>query len=147
MKQVMQVIDQNSSPGDGIIHQGVIDNWGIETFFISLRYNQRKFKDYLWRSEKLPFYFGRPFMPQDAIMTDLDKCTHHQRLWVLTINFGRSTDEQGLPICPEKNELYLKISSVTPDQLWSELKQRGFLLKTLEKYDRLLLCQFVKSEG
>ena len=146
-RQAVHHIQESAGAEDVILHIA-IHNYGLETFFVSTRYNRGAYREYIWRSLPLPFYFGRQTLPEGSKIDRVDVIADAPRIWVVSQGSDSlisSLDKQ-LPRFLEKRELFLRKYKLTLDELWEGLGERGYSLESTVRFDEIILYEFIKSE-
>jgi hypothetical protein len=144
-KQMCERLKTFASPDDVIIHYGE-DNQGLEPYFVALRYNQGRFREFLWRKEPLPFYFGQQIFREENRLTDLSRINGEERVWVVYLHYRSRFNYQGLPLSlpaklpPDSGQLY-----ANANELWSQLSASGFHPVHREWFRNILLVEFTKK--
>jgi len=123
-RSAFKLIDNNADSSDVIIHQCVID-LGLETYFVSERYNQGKYREYLWRKEKLPSFFGEQYLNQENKIQSLNKIAGVQRIWVMSVSFRIFNSESLLPEFPAQ-QMFGYGDELRVSDLWKNLKSAGY---------------------
>jgi len=142
MRDVVKVMDKKCRTGGVIIHQGEVFH-GIQTYFVSKRYNGDKYREFIWRKRKIPLHRGIQYLPPENQINDLERIRGEERIWVVCRKVGRDYNEDGLPtFIPDDME-----PGNPSKDIWEELKKYDFVLKYVDRFDKLILCEFVKSEG
>ena len=145
VKNILEELDKHADPGETIIHQGVITD-GAGVYFTSLRYNQGIYDEYLWRDLELPFYYGMQLSESVRKVKNLSSFTDENRIWIISLKFGNDLNEDGLFIKTIKRYDPNNRSAVESEDLWSELKEGGFTVKSKYDLEGISLFEFVKTE-
>lgn len=145
-REVVEHIRKEAGENDIILHIAIHD-YGLETFFVSTRYNRGRFKEFLWRRMPPPFYFGRQFLPEGSMISDIGRIVNAPRIWVLSQAEKRLELIPGqLPtLPPEKNEVMRQKYGLTLEKLWKGLIENGYSLKSSGRFERIVLYELVKS--
>jgi hypothetical protein len=143
-RQLTERLRELALPGEIVIHQG-IDKEGLEPYFVSLRYNRGRYREFLWRNEPLPFYFGKQIFREESRLTDFSRLAGEKRIWVVFLHSGDNYNQYGLPTSPPAKRLASGESyRLNVDELWEQLFVLGFRPDFREWFQNVALIEFVK---
>ena len=144
VKSVTEYLSENGGKSDVLIHLSP-GNIGMHTFYTSTRYLQGSFREYVWRDQRPPFYFGGSLYREGYGIVSLQGMEDCEQIWVLaSAGADRRINTRGLPIFrrPEESGVSLPVSH--PDQLWQALEAEGYILGESRRFEGCFLGKFLK---